>query len=387
MDFSLNREQEMLIKELDVFCKKEIAPIVDEWDHNKTLRDASVLKDLLKKLEPFGAISGPIPEKYGGLELDYLSTGLVIQKIAEYWGSLWGVCTIMTTCARFLLEIENERLKEKYLPLICTADLIPCVGITEPNVGSNPTFIETTLKKTDGGYILDGSKTWISNGSVSDLAIVIASVDRNLGAKGLAAVLVDRNESPYQFRELEKLGMKSFPTSELFFDNVFVPEENLVAPPGSGLKMTLRAFELARSLMASGSVGFSKAAISLAVQYARQREQFGKKIGSFQLIQEMIADMRARTDAAELLVRRALWMMDEGVRCDPESSLAKAYSTEAAVKTTRECMQIMGGYGLSEEYPAERYYRDASSMTIPDGTTQIQKLIVARDMLGLDAFV
>ena len=141
MDFSLNREQEMLIKELDGFCKKEIEPIVDEWDHNKTLRDASVLKDLLKKLEPFGAISGPIPEKYGGLELDYLSTGLVIQKIAEYWGSLWGVCTIMTTCARFLLEIENERLKEKYLPLICTADLIPCVGITEPNVGSNPTFI------------------------------------------------------------------------------------------------------------------------------------------------------------------------------------------------------------------------------------------------------
>lgn len=387
MDFSLNREQKMLIKELDAFCQKEIAPIADEYDHNKTLRNASVLKALLKKIEPFGAFSGPIPEKYGGTELGYLTTGLVTQKISEYWGSLWGVCLIMTVCARLLLEIDNESIREKYLPRICSAELIPCSGITEPNVGSNPAFIETTLEKTGGGYILNGSKTWISNGSVADIAIIIASTDRSLGAKGLAAVLVDRDQSPYQVKELEKMGLKSFPTSELFFDNVFIPRDNLIIRPGSGLKATLRAFELGRSLMACGSVGFSRAALSLATRHARQREQFGKKIGSFQLVQEMIADMRARTDAADLLTRRALWMMDQGIRCDPESSLAKAYATEAAVKTTKECIQIMGAYGLSEEYPAERYYRDASSMTIPDGTTQIQKLIIARDMLGLDAFV
>jgi alkylation response protein AidB-like acyl-CoA dehydrogenase len=377
----------MLIKELDTFLKKEIEPVVAEYDHNKTLRDASILKELLKKLEQFGANSGPIPEKYGGMELDYLTTGLVLQKVAQYWGSLWGICLVMTVCARFILEIDDESIKEKYLPKICSGDMIPCVGITEPNVGSNPAFIETTLEKTDGGYVLDGSKTWISNGSVSDIAIIIASTDRSLGARGLAGVLVDRKKSPYQVKELEKMGLKSFPTSELFFDNVFVPEQNLIVPPGGGLKMTLRTFELARSLMACASVGYSRAAIALAVKYARQREQFGKKIGSFQMIQEMIADMRARTDAAELLVRRALWMMDQKIRCDTESALAKAYATEAAVKTTKDCIQIMGGYGLSEEYPAERYYRDASSMTIPDGTTQIQKLIVARDMLGIDAFV
>ena len=227
---------------------------------------------------------------------------------------------------------------------------------------------------------MNGTKTWISNGSVSDLAIVIASTDRTLGSKGLAAALVDRRESPYNARELEKIGFKAFPTSELFFEDNLIPEEHLIVPPGGGLRTVMRAFELARSLMSMCGVGLSRAAIQLAVEYAKQREQFGKKIGSFQLIQAMIADMKARTDAATFLVYRALWMMDQGIQCEPESALGKFYATEASVETTSECVQILGGYGLSEEYRAERYFRDARSLTIPDGTTQIQKMIILREL-------
>ena len=388
MDFSLTEEQTILLDSLDRFCRNEIQPRVEEWDRKKVLRDPAVLKDLFKKLQPFGAVSGPVPERYGGMGLDYLTTGLILEKLAEYWGAMWGVCLIQAVGARLLSEIENEEIKERYLPLLCKGERVVCACITEPNVGSNPAFIQTTIKKANGGYRLNGAKTWISNGSVSDMAFVLASVDVSQGMQGIGFVLVDRLETPYEARELEKMGLRAFPTSELVFDDIFVPEDNLIVRPGGGLKTTFRAFELARSLMAAGSVGFGRAAISLATRYAQEREQSGRKIGSFQLIQQMVADMRARTDASAFLSYRALWMMDQGQRCEAESSLGKAYSTEAAVLTTRECVQILGGYGLSEEYAAERYYRDASCMTIPDGTTQIQKMIVARSMLGgLNAFV
>lgn len=386
MDFSLTHEQKMLIKEFNKFLLKEIDPLVDEYDRAKALRDQAIIKSIYKKLEPFGLLSGPVQEKHGGMELGYLTTGLLFQRMAESWGSLWGICAIQCVGARFIAETENDSVKKIYLPKICNGELIPCMCITEPDVGSNPINITTRLEKVNGGFRLNGNKTWISNGSISDIAIVIATVDQKLGARGLAAALIDRRQTPYQARELEKMGLKAFPTSELFFDNIFVPEENIVVPPGYALKATMRAFELARSLMSCGAVGFMKAALSLAVQYAKKREQWGKKIGQHQLVQEMIYQMKSRTDTSYLLVNQALWMMDNGIRCEAESSLGKAYATEAAVEVTKNCMQIMGGYGLSQEYSAERYFRDASCMTIPDGTTQIQKLIVARELLGLSAF-
>ncbi len=387
MDFGLTEEQSILLDSVDKFCRREIDPVVDEGDRNKILHEPTVLKGWLKKLAPFGFISGPIPEELGGMGLDYLTVGLAHQKLGEYWSSLQGCCVITLAGARLISEITNEKIKQKYVPGICSGDLIPCAAITEPNVGSNPLFVEASLKKTSGGYLLNGTKTWISLGSVSDLAIVIASVDRSLGPKGLAAVLVDRRVSPYESRELDKLGWKAFPTSELVFDDIFVPDDYVIVPPGAGLTATLRTFELARSLLAANSVGISHAALSLAVSYAKERKQFGKSIGSFQLIQSMIADMRVRTDAAAFLTNRALWLMDQGKRCDVESSIAKYFATEASVQTASDCIQILGAYGYSPEYRAERFFRDARMTTIPDGTSQIQKLIVARDLLGLDAFV
>lgn len=387
MDFSISKEQTMLVNELERFLKKEIAPLVEAYESQNSLANPEILKPLLQKLEPFGLLSGPVAEADGGMALPYLTTGLVFQKLAEYWGSLWGICTIQCVCARFFAEIENDAVREMYLPQICAGQRIACICITEPDVGSNPASIATTLTRTRGGFLLNGSKTFISNGSVSDVAIVIATVNRDLGPKGLAAAIVDRRKTPYEAREIHKLGFKTFPTSELFFDNILVPEDHIVVPPGQGLKATMRTFELARSLMSCASVGFMQAALSLAIRYAREREQWGKKIGRHQLVQEMIFDMKAQTDSAYLLVSRALWMMDQGLRCEAESALGKGFSTEAAVAVTRKCIQIMGGYGLTTDYPAERFYRDASCMTIPDGTTQIQKMIVARSLLGgLSAF-
>jgi alkylation response protein AidB-like acyl-CoA dehydrogenase len=386
MDFSLTWQQQTVVEELEKFLKKEVAPYVEEYDKKKILRDPSKLKEIFRQLQPFGAISGLIPEEYGGMGLDYTSTGLIFQKMAETWGSLAGTCLIQVAGARLLAESQDKGLIEKYLPEVCAGNLIHCLCITEPNVGSNPADITTTMKKEGTGYRVNGQKTWISNGSVSDLAYVVATVDRSLGRKGVGIILVDRRESPYRTRELEKLGMRAFPTSEVSFEEVFVPEENLIVPPGGGMRNLGRTFELARSLMSVTSVGLARAALATAVSYAKEREQWGKKIGAHQLVQEMIYNMKSRTEASYLLVMRALWMMDSGIKCEAESSLAKAYSTEAAVLTTRECIQIMGAYGYSEEYPAERLYRDATMWTIPDGTTQIQQLIVARDLLGLAAF-
>jgi alkylation response protein AidB-like acyl-CoA dehydrogenase len=200
-------------------------------------------------------------------------------------------------------------------------------------------------------------------------------------------LIVEKEVSPYEARDLPKLGLRSFPTAELVFQDCRVPKENLLVAPGQGLKETLRSFESARAGMAIGSVGMAQAAIDASVRYAKERIQFGKPIGSFQLIQEMIADMVAETEAARLLAYRAHSLLDKKVRCDRETSMAKFYATEAAVRVTSMAIQIHGAYGLSEEYPVERYFRDARSFTIPDGTTQIQKMIVARRVLGLSAFV
>jgi alkylation response protein AidB-like acyl-CoA dehydrogenase len=215
---------------------------------------------------------------------------------------------------------------------------------------------------------------------------LVAQTKRGIGAPGLCHLIVEREVSPYEARELPKMGMRSCPTAELHFSNCKVPKENLLVPPGEGLKNILREWEIFRSLIALGSAGIAQAAIDASIRYAKQRHQFGKPIGSFQLIQEMIADMIVKTEISRLLGFRALSMVDKGVRCDSEASMAKFYSVEAAVLVTSMAIQIHGATGLSEEVSVERYYRDARTWAIPDGTTQIQKLIVGRNVLGLNAF-
>jgi alkylation response protein AidB-like acyl-CoA dehydrogenase len=386
MDFELTDEQKMLKDTTRRLMEKEIIPIADEYDRKKALLDRNILKGLFDKLAPLGFLAVLIPEGEGGAGLDHVSLGVLTEELFRAYASLAGVVFIQNG-SRSIYELGTQQQKGKFLPSLLKGEKILCSAITEPNVGSNPAAIETTATLEGDHFVINGTKTWISNGTISDIAIVVAQTKRGSGASGICHMIVEREASPYEARDLPKMGLRSFPTAELVFEDCRVPKENVLVQPGEGLKKILQLFEGARASMAIGAVGMAQAAIDASIRYAKEREQFGKPIGSFQLIQEMIADMIAETEAARLLAFRAFSLLDKGVRCDRETSLAKFYATEAAVRTTSMAIQIHGAYGLSEEYSVERFFRDARSFTIPDGTTQIQKLIVARSVLGLSAFV
>ena len=386
MDFDFSDEQKMVQETARRLMEREIIPIADEYDRSKALFDRGKLDPLLKKISPLGYVGGTIPEEWGGAGLDMVTLGILLEELFKAYASLAGIIMLQVGTTRQIFLLGSEEHKKRFLPSLCSGEKIICGAITEPNVGSNNVAIETLAKKDGDSYVINGTKTWISNGSISDVVMIVVQTKKGSGAKGICQILVDRNESPYTAREISKLGLRSFPTSELIFEDCRVPEENLLITPGKGLKTILSVYELGRSMMSIGAVGMGQAAIDASIKYARERIQFGRPIGGFQLIQEMIADMIAEIDASRLLAYRALSLLDKGMRCDTEASLAKLYSTEAAVRVTSKAIQIHGAYGLSEEYPVERFFRDARSWTIPDGTTQIQKLIVGSSVLGIRAF-
>ena len=385
MDFDFNDEQRLLKESAREVMEKEIIPIADEYDKGKLLHDRKRLKELLDKLAPLGYLGATIPEEDGGFALDYVSWGILFEELARAFASLAGILIIISGSGIMLSKLGTPEQKKRFLPSLLTGEKIPCTAITEPNVGSNPAAIETLAVLDGDHYVINGTKTWISNGVISDVAIVVAQTKKGAGASGLCQLIVERKVSPYEASELPLMGVRASCPSELVFEDCRVPKENLLVPPGEGLKRTLQLFEVGRATMAIGAVGMAQAAIDASVRYAKERHQFGKPIGSFQLIQEMIVDMIAYTEASRLLAFRALSMLDKGVKCDRETSIAKFYATEAAVKVTSMAIQIHGAMGLSEEMPVERFFRDARVWTIPDGATQIQKLVVGRSVLGLNA--
>jgi alkylation response protein AidB-like acyl-CoA dehydrogenase len=385
MDFDFNDEQRLLKESAREVMEKEIIPIADEYDKGKLLHDRKRLKELLDKIAPLGYLGATIPEEDGGFGLDYVSWGILFEELARAFASLAGILIIISGVGIMFSKLGTPQQKKRFLPPLLKAEEIPCTAITEPNVGSNPAAIETLAILDGDHYVLNGTKMWISNGVISDVAIVVAQTKKGAGASGLCQLIVERKVSPYEASELPLMGVRASCPSELVFEDCRVPKENLLVPPGEGLKRTLQLFEVGRATMAIGAVGMAQAAIDASVRYAKERHQFDRPIGSFQLIQEMIVDMIAYTEASRLLAFRALSMLDKGVKCDRETSIAKFYATEAAVKVTSMAIQIHGAMGLSEEMPVERFFRDARVWTIPDGATQIQKLIVGRNVLGLNA--
>jgi alkylation response protein AidB-like acyl-CoA dehydrogenase len=303
--------------------------------------------------------------------------------------SIYGLVMITGGTARSVYFLGNETQKRTFIPPILSAEKIGCSAITEPNVGSNPAFVQTRAVLESGHYVLNGTKTWITNGAFADIAFTLATTDPTKGKKGLCRFIVDKEVSPFKAKAIETLedDWQVPSVAELVFEDCRVPQENVLGVSGEGLKDTLVAFQAARCFVAIGSIGLAQRAIDATVRYAKERVQFGKVIGKFQLIQAMVADMIAETDAARLLAYRALSKVQRGVRCARETSIAKFYATEAAVRVTSMAIQVHGAYGLSKEYPVEALFRRARMMTIPDGTTQIQKLIVAREILGMQAFV
>jgi acyl-CoA dehydrogenase len=384
MDFEFTTRQKILRDTARDLMEKEIIPIADEYDKNKLLLDRKRVDALFDKLLPLGYVGVLIPKELGGYGLDHISYGILYEELFRAYASLAMVINAHSSCGGIDVT-GNDEQKARFLPSILKGEKIHCNAVTEPNVGSNPAEIETTATLDGDHYVLNGTKLWITNGSISDLALVVAQTKPGAGAPGLCHLVVERSVSPYETSEIPKMGMRSSPTAQVVFRDCRVPKENLLVAPGQGLEKILRLFQMGRAAVAIGAVGMAQAALDASIRYAKQRRQFGKPIGGFQLIQEMIADMSAETEASRLLTFKALSMLDKGVRCDKEISMAKFYSTEAAVRVTSTAIQLHGAMGLSEELPVERFFRDARSWTIPDGPTQIQKLIAARSILGISA--
>jgi len=386
MDFDFSDEQRALQDTIRKFLAQKIEPVADEYDRKGPLSKENAIR-FLKDLKPFGYLGTLVPEKYGGPGLDHVTWGVLHEELRRAYAGLGGVVGITSSSSGGIAESQNEALKQRILPGLLSGETVICTAITEPNYGSDASGVDTKAILDGDSYRINGTKMWISNGTIADYVVVVAQTDPSKGAEGICQILVEKEKSPFLAREIHKVGVRSFPTAELVFEDCKVPRENLLYPIGEGYRKTLRGLNHARANAAIASVGIAQAALNASIRYAKQRVQFKKMIGAFQLIQEMIADMSAEVDAARLLAYRAFFLLDKGVKCRKEVSIAKAFATEMGVRVTSKAIQIHGAYGLSEEYPVERYFRDARCYTIPDGTTEIQKLIIGREVLGMQAFV
>ncbi len=387
MDFELTEEQKMLKQTARDFLEREISPQVNEFERRRTSLSREESQRFIKQLIPLGYVVGPLPEEYGGANLSQLSYGLLLEELARAWNSLAGIVFIDSGLPRELVAIGTDEQKKEFLPLFLSGDSIGCSAITEPNHGSDSSYMETTAVLDNDEWIINGTKCWISNGTIADIASVVCVTDPGKGRLGMSTILVDKKVSPFETRELRHLGNDCFSTAELTFTDCRVPKRNLFGASGEGYRHTMREFEIARTSMAVMALGGCEAAVEAAINYARERKQFGKPIGSFQLVQNMIADMVTQTELMRLWTYYVFDLIDKGERARWQSSMAKSYACEAAVNITSLAIQVHGAMGLSDEYPVERYFRDARMGTIPDGTTQIQKLVMGRELIGIKAFV
>jgi len=383
MDFSLTEEQRILKDTVRKFLEKEIGPLVEPYERERK----PLTKDLVKKLEPFGYTQALIPEDMGGLGLDFISYYILVEELARIWGSLRTITTTTGMVAYSIAKHGTAGQKDKFLSGLLSMDTLGCFALTEPNVGSDVSSIETKAVRDGDHYVLNGTKTLITGGSMADMAIVYATVDRSKKGEGITAFIVDKEESPFGARDIRKMGMHASVLSELAFEDCRVPAANRLGEEGKGMKIALSGLNIGRVTVTFAVIGIGQAALEASINYAKERVQFGRPIGKFQLVQEMIVDMALKVDIARLLGYRAADLLDREVECVREASFAKLYSTEAMLEVIYKGMQIHGGYGYTEEFPMERYYRDVRHLTAAEGTTEIQKLILGRNILGMSAFV
>jgi alkylation response protein AidB-like acyl-CoA dehydrogenase len=339
--------------------------------------------ELLRDLAAFGVGALHTPTEFGGQGANNVLTARLIEALCRADGGLGGLASIQDGTTGTFARLASPALREKYLPRLLSGELSICMAITEPSVGSNPRDVKARARVDGDHIVLSGEKVWISNSDISDLAIIVCKL---YGAPGLALILVDRAESGYTTSNFRKLGLNHWPTGGIVLNDVRVPKENVLAAAGAGLEITLRAFERARCFVGIISLGIAQAAFDRAVDYAKQRVQWGKPIAAHQSIQIKIAEMAVDIDAARLLVYRGLALLDQGERCDTQTAMAKWFASEMGVRVTHRAVDIMGAYGLSEDDPMPRLFRDARVMTIPDGTSDIQRLLIARNITGLSAY-
>ncbi len=382
MDFGLSKELQMLQKEVRKFAKKQIEPYAGQWDEDHHLPVDEVMRPL-GELGYFGTV---IPEEYGGEDMGFMAAMIVTEELAKVSSSLRVQVNMQVLgCAYTIYRYGTPELAKKYVEKLCTAEYIGGFGITEPDAGSDVMAMTSTAEDKGDHWLLNGSKTWISNASVADVLIFYAYTDKTAGSKGLSAFVIEpRNFDGIKTSSLEKLGSHSSPTGELFLDNVKIPKENILGKPGDGAKIVFSSLNQTRLSAAAGGVGLAQACLDEALKYCNERKQFGKKIGDFQMNQDMIAQMATEIEAARLLVYKAAWAKDQGrLNNGLDVAMAKYFVGEVATKCASFAMRILGAYGYSTEYPVARYYRDAPTYSMVEGSANICKWIIALDQLGV----
>jgi butyryl-CoA dehydrogenase len=336
-----------------------------------------------------GYLGAIVPEDYGGRGVDYRTYGLIVEEIGRGCSAMRTVVSVVTSlvCSS-IVRWGSEEQKHQWLPRLCEGEALGCFGLTEPDTGSDASNLKTRAEKVDGGWRISGGKMWISLGNYAKLALIFAQTDPEKKHRGIACFLVPTDRDGFSSAEIHgKLGLRASDTAELSLDGVEVGEEALLGEVGDGFKVAMSALDSGRYSVAAGCVGICQGCLNASVEYAKEREQFGRAIASFQLVQEMIADITVDTDAARHLVWRAGWLKDTGKPNTTETSIAKLYATEAAVRCANMAIQVHGGSGYVDDYPVERYLRDARVTTLYEGTSQIQKLIIGRAATGVNAML
>jgi butyryl-CoA dehydrogenase len=384
IDFELTDEQQLIRETARDFTDKEIIPVAREND-----RAEKFDLDLVKKLGDMGYLGPIVAEEYGGRGLDYRTYALIVEEIGRGDSSARTVVSVQTSLVCSSIQRwGTEEQKHEWLPKLCTGEILGCFGLTEPNTGSDAANLATRAEKRDGGWRITGQKQWISMGNHAKLALVFAQTDPEQKHRGLGAFLVPTDSEGFSSGEIHgKLGLRASDTAELFFDGVEVGDEALLGEVGDGFKVAMSALDSGRYSVAAGCVGICQGCVNASVEYSKERQQFGRPIASFQLVQQMIADMVVDTEAARALVWRAGWLKDTGRPSTTETSIAKLFATEAAVRSANQAIQVHGGSGYVDDHPVERYLRDARVTTLYEGTSQIQQLIIGRAATGVNAMV
>ena len=382
MDFALSKELEMLRNAVREFAAKKISPNADEWDKNHYFPYSEAIKPM-GELGFFGTV---IPEEYGGEDMGWMAAMIVTEEIARASSSLRVQVNMQVLGSAFTIyKYGSDTLKKEYIPKLVNADYIGGFAITEPDAGSDVMAMSSIAEDKGDHWLLNGSKTWISNADIADVVIYYAYTDKTKGSKGLSAFVVElKNFNGIKTSALEKMGSHSSPTGEIFLSNTRVPKENIIGKPGDGVRILFESLNQTRLSAAAGAVGVAQACLDASLKYCKERKQFGKPIGEFQMNQDMIAQMSSEIEAAQLLVYKAAWEKDQGnLNNGLDVAKAKYFAGEVVTKCANYAMRILGAYGYSTEYPVARFYRDAPTYFIVEGSTNICKTIIALDQLGI----
>jgi hypothetical protein len=380
----LSDEQRMIQETAREFVDNEVVPRARDSD-----RAQKFDLDLARRLGAMGYLGAPVAEQYGGRELDYTGYGLIVEEIGRGDSAMRTVVSVQTSLVCGSIERwGSEQQKQRWLPKLTAGEAFGCFGLTEPDTGSDAASLRTRAERIEGGWRISGQKMWISLGNVAEVALIFAQTDPAAKHRGLACFLVPTASEGFSAQQIHgKLGLRSSDTASLALDAVEVGDEALMGEVGDGFKVAMSALDSGRYSVAAGCVGICEACVEASVAYATERRQFDQPLAAFQLVQEMIADQIVRRDAARLLVRRAGLLKDAGKPSTVETSVAKLYATEASVECANLAIQVHGGSGYVDDYPVERYLRDARVTTLYEGTSQIQKLIIGRDATGINAMV